>query len=221
MANVAPRSAPLPRRSSPELAVAREWVIPFEVPPDRVALVSRVRSTLVASSIEAVRERGLFDRYAALLPQAYRAMVLESIAGTWLPLEAGVAHYRAIDGLALGASEVLDAGRSVAEKVQGTVFATLARLATGAGVTPWTAMSQLHRLWGRLFVGGAVAVSKHGPKEAHIDVAGNPLVDIPYFRGAFRGLVAEGLRPFCTHGYVTEVARGHEPARLVLKVAWV
>jgi hypothetical protein len=195
-------------------------VIPFSTTRDRVPPVTRVRSTLIASSLQAVRDRKLLDRYQSFLPREYHDVVLQSIAGTWLSVDAGAAHYRAMDALNLSSGEVVDVGRSVAEKVQGTVLATLAKLATGSGVTPWSGLAQLHRLWGRIFIGGAVAVAKRGPKEAVCDIVGNPLLEIPYFRVGFRGLATGGLNLFCSKVYVTEVGRSSESHRLVLRVAW-
>jgi len=219
MSNLAPRGTQYPRRSSPDLQ-EEEWVLPLEVPRERVPPVISVRSTLIASSLQAVRDRDLFDRYTALLPREHHEVVLRSIAGTWLPIEAGLAHYHAMDGLHLGSLEIVEVGKSVAEKVQHSVLATLAKLATGTGATPWVALGQMHRLFARIFVGGGVAVAKRGPKEAHVELIGNPLVEIPYFRGAFRSLVTEALGLFCTKGYVTEVGRWPEAHRIVFKFAW-
>ena len=196
-----------------------EWILPFATPRERIAEVTRVRSTLIASSLQVVRDRQLIDRYRSLLPAEHQDAVLQSIAGTWLSLEVASAHYRAMDGLFSGSNETFDVGRTVAEKIQNSVLATLAKLATG-GVTPWAALAQIDRLWARLFVGGAVAVSKRGPKDALCEVVGNPLVEIAYFRGAFRGLISGGLGLFCTKAYVSEHARSAEPHRIVFRLAW-
>jgi hypothetical protein len=211
---------PAARRSSPDLEEVQEWVLPLEVHRDRVPVVTSIRSTLISSSLQAVRDRDLMARYTTLLPREHHEIILRSIAGTWLPLDAGFAHYRAMDGLQLGSMEIVEVGRSVAEKVQGSVLSSLAKLATGSGVTPWVAIGQMHRLWARVFVGGAVAVAKRGPKEVSLEVHRNPLFAISYFRGAFRGLIAEGLGLFCTKAYVTEVARWPEAHRIVFKCAW-
>ncbi|HEY2517769.1 MAG TPA: hypothetical protein VGI39_43165, partial [Polyangiaceae bacterium] len=136
-----------------------------------------------------------------------------------LPLGVASAHYRAMDGLFSGNNETFDVGRSVAEKIQNSVLATLAKLATG-GVTPWVALGQLDRMWARLFVGGGLGVSKRGPKDALCEIVGNPLVEIAYFRGAFRGMISGGLGLFCTKAYVSEHARSPESHRIVFRLAW-
>jgi hypothetical protein len=185
-----------------------------------VVPVTQVRSTLVASSLQAVRDRQLFERYCTLLPRERHDVIVHSVAGSWLAVDDATAHYRAMDSLGLMPNEVFEIGRSVAEKVQGSVLSTLAKLATGTGVTPWQPLAQLHRLWARIFIGGAVSVCKRGPKEAHCEVLGNPLSDIPYFRGAFRGLINGGLSLFCTKAYVTELTKLSEPQRIVFRLAW-
>jgi hypothetical protein len=190
------------------------------LPKERIAPVTRVRSTLVASSLQALRERNLVERYVAFLPRANHDEVLHSIAGSWLAIDIGLAHYRAMDALGLVPSEIYEIGGAVAVKVQGSVLATLAKLATNTGVTPWTALAQLDRLWARVFMGGMVGVSRRGPKEAHVEVVGNPLVDIPYFRTAFRGLIGIGLHLFCNKAYVSEVPRFASASRVTYRLAW-
>jgi hypothetical protein len=207
-------------------AVAHRWAptpevyLPFPAPIGSLHDVDKVRGTLLASSLQAIRERGLFERYMAALPREYHAPILESIAGTWLPLEVAMAHYRAIDTLLIPPNEVFEIGRGVANKVQGSVLATLARMATRSGVTPWLPLSNLHRLWGRLFEGGGVGVYKLGPKEARCDIVKCPLATFAYFRGAFRGLAAAGFELFCNRCYVTEMSRLGDAKTIVFRIAW-
>lgn len=197
-----------------------DWVLPFSLPHDRIASVTRIRSTLVASSLQALRERNLLDAYASRLPQEHREPILQSVAGSWLAIEAGVAHYRAMDDLGLMPTEIHEMGRAVAVKVQGTFLSTLAKLATTTGVTPWTPLEQLERIWGRVFLGGAVGVLRRGPKEAHCEIVGLPLLDVPYFRIALRGLIGGGLQLFASKAYVTEVDKRSVPQRAVYRLAW-
>ncbi len=208
-----------PQRGPP--APLADVHLPFPVAQERIALVTQVRGSLIASSLNAARERGLFERYQEALERKHHAAIFESIAADWLPTDVGMAHYRAMDALGLTPGEVFDIGRGVADRVQGTVLATAARLAKSSGVTPWLPLSSLHRLWSRLFEGGGVAVYKVGPKEARIDIVRVPFAEFAYFRGAFRGLAAAGFEMFSNRVYVTELARFASPTTIVFRVAWV
>jgi hypothetical protein len=208
------------RQAVKQEAKQEAWVLPFAVPRDRIPPVTRVRSTLVASSLQALRERNLLDAYASLLPREHHDLVLHSVAGSWLAIDVGLAHYRAMDALGLLPTEIHEIGRAVAVKVQGTFLATLAKLATSTGVTPWAPLEQLDRIWARVFIGGMVGVLRRGPKEAHCELLGNPLVDVPYFRIALRGLIGGGLHLFASKAYVTEVSKEPVSQRAVYRLAW-
>ena len=111
-------------------------VCPFPEPIDVLAGLSHVRATLLASSMQTLRSRGLYDRYAALLDPAHRDAVLNSVALEWLPVERAFAHYAACDHLQLSADEQVAMGRDVSLRTQGSALGMLAKLARGVGVTP-------------------------------------------------------------------------------------
>ena len=198
---------------------APEVVVPFKVPRDQITPATRVRSTLLASSLRALRDRGMFDAYAAKLDPQWRAPILEAVAGVWLPLEAGLAHYRACDALGFSASEQVEIGRAVGDRVHGTFLATMIRTAKNAGVTPWTAVGYSGKLYERLFEGGGgCEVTKIGPKDARSELVNNPILGIAYFRNGLRGLYQAGVELFCRKAYVNELTSGETSA--VLKISW-
>jgi hypothetical protein len=49
------------------------------------------------------------------------------------------------------------------------------------------------RLWDRVWRGGAVAISRTGPKDAVLEIVGWPCVRFPYVRVAFRGVILAEL----------------------------
>jgi hypothetical protein len=179
-----------------------------------------VRTTLLASSLRSLRDRGLGERYLSLLDPAFREPILQAVAGGWLPIEAGVAHYRACDALGLTSGEQFAIGKEVGDRVEGTFLAAMLRAAKGVGVTPWTALGYTGKLYERLFQGGGCAVLRLGPKEARAELAQNPLVGIPYFRNAFRGLYTVGLELFCIKAYVQEVKSETAPTFCALRFSW-
>jgi hypothetical protein len=197
---------------------AAEIVVPLPVPPERLGPVTKVRSTLVTSSLKTMQERGTIDRYYELLPREYHAPVRDMIAGVWLPVEIAVAHYRACDGLGLTPSEQVEIGRLVGQKIQGTLLGTLVLVAKQAGATPWSYLTQLGRLYERLAVGGGIQVKRVAQKEALIDLYNVPVFDIPYFRAAWRGVNHGLCELFCAKAYVKSGAV--TPTRIEYVISW-
>jgi hypothetical protein len=196
-----------------------EIVVPFTIPRDRMRRPTNIRSTLVASSIRAVRERGRFDAYLQALDPQWHRVVLDCVAGVWLPIAAGIAHYRACDKLGLSTQEQIAIGREVGERVQGTFIGTMIRAAKGAGADPWTAFPYTPKLYERLFDGGGCQVTKTGPKDSVIEVAANPIVGVGYFRNGMRGLWQVAIELFCKRAYLVELAQTEMSCRV--KVSWV
>jgi len=94
------------------------------------------------------------------------------------------------------------------------------KAAVGVGVTPWTAFSHFGRLWERIFVGGGITVRKIAPKEAHVEVVGQPLIAIPYYYSAQRALFLGILDLFCTKAYAFDVPRTTNKTGTTYRFAW-
>ena len=216
----------LPTRRYPEEVGAsrtpEEIVVAFPRPPDALGAATRVRSTLLVSSLQSLRRRGRENDYLALLPAEHHRTVLTLVAGAWIPMPLAEAHYLACQGLGFQRSELLAIGREVGDRIEGSVLATMVRMAGSVGATPWTALAQIGRLYGRIFDGGGgVSVARRGPKDARVRFTGMPLVHIPYYRGAMAGVVEIGLQLFCTKAYVTDVPGTHEgKANIAMDLAW-
>jgi hypothetical protein len=197
-----------------------EILVPLRVPRERLAPVTRIRSTLLLSSLQSLRARALFERYLAALEPDMHAPLLDLVAGVWVPVQVALAHYRACDALRLSADEQTAMGHDVSNRVQGTVLAVTARAARGMGVTPWAALVQSPRLWDRVFGGGGgVEVRKAGPKDARVELMGLVLLDLAYFRHAYRGAFLAGLGLFCRRVYV-EVEEDRPAMSAVFRVSW-
>jgi hypothetical protein len=192
----------------------------FAVPRARIPDCSQFRSTWLNSSLLALRERELMDRYKAALPPQHHAPILESVAGVWLPIDVALAHYTACGSLGLTRQQIADIGSEVTTRVHGTSLALAVRLAKQAGVTPWTILAQLGRLWERIWIGGGVAVYRRGPKEAIIEIVQWRCADVSYVRLAMPSIVNGVVQMFCTKAYVTEVTAMVGPGALGLKLQW-
>jgi hypothetical protein len=114
----------------------------------------------------------------------------------------------------------LSIGREVHTYAQASVFNLVKKLATGAGVTPWTPFGQFRRLWERIWIGGGIGVFKLGPKEARVEIVSWPCSSSPYVRGAMRGVIGGMLELFCLKAYVTELPKYCTPTSLGYRCAW-
>jgi hypothetical protein len=198
---------------------ASDVIVPFPVPRERLRVPTSIRSTLVASSLRSLREHGYFDRYLAVLEERWREPILNCVAGVWLPLGAGLAHYRACDSLGVSSLEHMAIGREVGDRIQGTFIGTMIRAAKGAGANPWVAFPYTPKLYERLFDGGACQIVRVGPKDAEAEIAANPLLGLAYFRNGLRGMWQTGIELFCRRAYLAEV--DHTDTSCRIKVSWV
>jgi len=198
-----------------------EIVLPFSGPPEKLGVATRIRTTLLVSSLQSLRKRGAVDAYMRLLPAEHHMTINSMIAGQWLPIAVGLAHYDACQGLGISQPEVVAIGREVGDKIQGTFLATMVRMAGQVGATPWTALSFVGRLYDRLFQGGGgVTVIKLGPKDARVQFVGKPVARIPYYRMAMNGVFEVGLELFCKKAYGTDIASECTETTAVLHLAW-
>jgi len=183
--------------------------------------VYAVRSTLIASSILALRARGLYESYLSLLAGEHRETVLGAVAGSWLDVKAAIAHYEACDALGLSAADQRAIGEEVGDRAQKTFFGFLIRSASSAGMTPWNAFELVHRARERMYQGGDVQVERLGPKEARVTCVGLPLARIAYFRRGFLGVQAAGIRLFARHVYAREATELSSATTFVSVLSWV
>jgi hypothetical protein len=182
---------------------------------------TQVRSTQIAASALSLKAMGYLDRYLALLPAEYHEPVLHSVPGVWLPIEIGVAHYRAAQSLGLSVDQQLAMGGAVADRVQNGLLGTLVRMAKTAGVTPWMGLEYVPKLWQRTFIGGGVAVYELGPKEARVECHGAPgLAELAYFRNGFRGMFASSGKLFCSRIYVHDLMTFALRGVIGFRIAW-
>jgi hypothetical protein len=187
-----------------------EVFVELPAPVGRIEPVRSIRSTLISSSLMAVKKRDLTDAYFRLLPEEHHEAIQGLVAGVWVEMPLARAHYAAIDALGLSSDEQVSMGRDVADRIQRSVLATLARMATGAGVTPWTGLAIMPKLWDRLFIGGACGITKIAQKDARVEVVKLSLCEMSYFRHAFAGVLSAGSELFCRNAFVTQLPRRGE-----------
>lgn len=177
-----------------------------------------VRSTLLCSGIAELRTRGLLDTYLRHLPKQAADILIPAVAGTWLPLEIGHAHYIACDALGLNPEECAAIGGASGTRLQQSLLQTFVRLAQGAGASPLTLFPAYPRVYNRHFDGGSLALSRLGPKDVSLELRDFPFARYAYFRHGFRGMNAEGLKLFARTVYVRETSSS--PTSIVLRISW-
>jgi hypothetical protein len=197
--------------------VDREVVLEF---PDPIDPVRNVRSTLLLGSIATIEATGLMDAYTAVTPIEVRTAITSAVAGMWIPVETALAHYHACDRMEVSSETAAQNGRSVFSRTKGMLLGTAIGLARSSGVTPWTMIPYLQKVWLRGMDGGGIRATAIGPKEARLDVASCPLFETRYFRAGCRGLTTALFELFAQKVYMHEIptSDGHS---LALRAQWV
>jgi hypothetical protein len=199
--------------------VGEEVIVPFRTPPEHTPLVAEVRGALINTSILTLRAFDLYEAYLEHLRPKDREEIFSVVAGTWVPIDLALTHYRACEALELSPSRLFDIGFSAGGRVQGTVLGLVLRLAKNTGATVWTGLGQSQRLYDRVFnQGGGVTVVKLGPKEARLEYIQNPLCQMAYFRGGLRGIITAGCELFCRKAIVRETHA--TPTSVTYRVSW-
>jgi hypothetical protein len=190
--------------------------------PSPLQPITSIRSTLITSSLASLRLRNLLPRYEAAQQSPHRDTILRCVAGAWLPLEVGFAHYRACDALGLSPEEQVEIGKDVSRRVHDTFLSTVARVARGAGVTPWLLLAKGNTLQGRLYRGGGMRIVRLAAKSARVELARHGLLDLPYYRHAVLGVYTAGVELLGSNVSCRILkAESSDPARmLVLRIDW-
>lgn len=191
-------------------------------PEGAVPLIARVRGTLLASSVQGVRERGLTETYFEELPAEHHDAIRGLVASTWIPIEVAEAHYAAIDRLPLNAGDHWAMGRRVAERVQHGWVGTVVRGLKASGtVTPANVLARFQQGWDRLMDGGGASrVVQTGPKDIQIECYGIPLATSTYFRHAWCGMFESTLELVARKVFVRELVRYRSPTSCAFAISW-
>jgi hypothetical protein len=204
------------RKSEPEECVC-------ELPPrgEPVTPLQALRSTVLQSSLESLKDAGHFAAYRAALDPRWVGPVLSAVAGAWVEADAAMAHYKACDTLGLSADEQYQIGWAGGQKAKQTYLGTVVKLASGAGATnPWTLLGHIHRVWPRIYQGSGLHILRTGPKDVRIEVLGNPILyETRYYRSSWRGFAASLFELFTRKMYMHDVKS--TPQVTVYQASWI
>jgi hypothetical protein len=180
------------------------------------------RSTLLVASLGSLERRGHRRAYERNIDPSHLEAITSAVAGVWLPMDLGLAHYRACDALGLTVSEQLELGAEVVVRTTQSFMGTVLIAARAAGaVTVWSMLAKFGQVYTRNFRGGGAAVTRMGPKDARIDVLGLPLAAVPYFRMAYLGSVRAAVDFFAQRAVVAEIRQACSDSTLCFRAPWV
>jgi hypothetical protein len=181
--------------------------------------VLQIRGSLIASSLQTLRELNLFDRYLQQLPPARHEEVLFVLASSWVPVELALVHYGACDAMDLGEDETDAIGRHVSNRIMSTFVGTLVRTSRTVAAPGQVPLKQYPRLWDRLMIGGGCRVYATGMKDARIESRGVPMFRYRYFRTAYMGLIRGAGMMFRSAVYTRQ--RSASEDTLTIDISWV
>lgn len=168
--------------------------------------------------MDAIEGLGLRDAYFSRLAPEHHATVKELVIGQWLSIDLALAHYGAIEALALSSQQAFANGRLVADRIQNSYVGTVLKV-LGTAATPWSALPRFPGLWTRLLQGGAPAVYRLGPKDARVEAHGVALARYAYFRQGWAGMFASSLELVTRKVHCRPEAVG--PLRVDFLISWV
>lgn len=205
------------------MSVARdeEMIVPLPNTFARAPVSTHIRSTLLVSSLGAITRHGFRDAYVKLVPPQRLTAIETAIAGMWLPLDIALDHYGACDRLDLPKSLPFELGGEVVRELQKTFLGTLLKLASSeAGVSAWTGLARFGAIYERSFKGGGIRIFQLGPKDVRVEVLGQPLSAIAYFRIAYRGFIKAGCEFFTKSVFVHDVPKHCTATTLAYRISW-
>jgi hypothetical protein len=189
---------------------------------DVITRATHVRSTLLQASLRMVRLSGNYDLWYASMDPLYRATIVESLAPTWLPIDAGLAHYLACDSFGLDDAALEKIGQSVGEQLQSTLLGLAAKLARTAGLTPDVAATFFGKLWPRLCQGGSFQLMLLGPKDLSIELRSAVMSKSRYFRGTYVGNVRAAIKLLGTRAlHIKQLPYDEKSDRFTVHVSYV
>jgi hypothetical protein len=165
-----------------------------------------------------LQDNGLIERYYQRLAPESQNDMRSLVAGSWVPVDLAMAHYRACEALCLSRTEQLALGKGVGQRQDKTLFRSMLNLAKGAGVTPWTPLGLLGKIKERVILGGGLAVYKLSPKDAVVEAHLMPFLEFPYVQTGYYGMLQNTCEYFCRRAYM----KVHEtnPSKTSFLLSW-
>jgi hypothetical protein len=195
-----------------------EVFLPFKNSPIRP--IEEVRSTLIMAGLQTLRAHGLFARYSEVLSPDSRERILGLAAGVWVPVDVAVAHYGAVDRLALDPRIIESIGAEVAERSGKHILSKVFSRAKRIGSKPWESLAFTHQTIEFNWRGGDVRIFKEGPRMALYEWAGQPCARIPYFVTSFGAFMRALMTLFSFQSYHRIVPERCSRTTIAVRLSW-
>jgi hypothetical protein len=197
-------------------------LVPFPDTLPASPTATHCRGTLLLASTRTLKRHGHYEQYQRNLAPEHFATIVSSAAATWLPIEVGIAHYQACDGLGLPIDEQLANGGEVVRDLQKTFIGSVLKAATvGGGVSAIVGVKKFTAVFSRSFKGGGARIVRLGPKDVRAEFVGLPVAAVRYFRIAYRGFLQAGCEFFARRVVVAELDAYFSATTLAYRIAWV
>jgi hypothetical protein len=197
-------------------------VLALPQPPSAVPAATHVRGMVIVSSQRSLQQRGHEAAYRRAIDEEFQEALMLVVAPSWLPIEVGLAHYRACESLKLDAATVHEIGLESGRFLYSSTVKTVIRMSTQLGTSPWMAIKNIDRLSARTWDGGAAfAVRELGPKEAELAWFGQPCARVPYFQHAFGGFMRGCIEPLCRTSFARLIRRPGDENSIGYRISWV
>lgn len=186
--------------------------------------VTDVRAIVLQGALAQLKEAGHFDDYMKYFPAEYAECAAQSLASTWIPVAAVVAHYETLTRMGLSDTQIGGIGERLGASLFDQLFATIVRAvrAAGGGSGMWFGFKQADRIWARMYKGGACRIEQVGPKDAIYTLAGLPAVSSRPSR-ITQCAFMRGVMSHSTKACVVKVVSSAKEASdsLTLAISWV
>jgi hypothetical protein len=192
--------------------------LPFSKSP--VEPVTDVRSTLLLAGIQSVRAKGLYTQYSDVLSPEVHARIVGLAGGTWVPVELAVAHYSAMDRLAIDRLTIEALGADVAQRTWKHILAPVFARAKRIGPKPWEAFSHAQETVKLNWRGGDIQITKESETQALYEWAGQPCASVPYFVTSFGSFMRALTNLFSSRAYSSVVPERSSPTTIALRLSW-
>jgi hypothetical protein len=183
--------------------------------PEPVPRARAVRGTVIVASLRALNDAGLHGAYRSALDAQHREGLQAPLANSWLPIDLAMAHYDACDALGLSLATIDELGRTAGTSVNAVFLQSMLKLAAD----PLFAWTHAQRIWARGWDGSAVGVTRAGPKDVLVTVAGFPCARFGYVQRALLGFFVRNTELFCRKAHAQLLQTG--PELLRYGVSWV
>jgi hypothetical protein len=184
--------------------------------------ITAVRNVLLQTSLNELQENGHYERYAKLIAREALEQLKSYLAPGWVPIEIAHAHYQACDELNLSSAQTDRLASRIGDRLQQTLLVTRAKGTRDPNFDLWDVMPSLHRMWGRLYQGGSIQLTRLGAREALLEQVGFVLNRYGYYREAQVRAVATAYASVGTRFTRFEIAR-YDPTNeeLDFSMAWL